>query len=107
MAKFNGKIGYATLEETSPGVWTETITERRYYGDVKKNTRVLQTSDQVNDNVGIANEISIVADPFAYQNFHSIRYVTYMGSLWKVKNIAVEYPRLLLTLGGLYNGEQA
>ena len=75
MAKFFGKIGYAVTTETEPGVWVEQITERSYYGDVIRNVRKLQTSDQVNDDINISNEISIVADPFAYQNFHSMRYV--------------------------------
>ena len=75
MAKFYGKIGYAVTIETEPGVWVDQIAERSYYGDVIRNVRKLQTSDQVNDDINISNEISIVADPFAYQNFHSMRYV--------------------------------
>ena len=104
MAKFFGKIGYAETSETKPGVWTETITEREYFGDVIRNTRRLQTADQINDNVTIANEISIVADQFAYQNFHAIRYVTFMGAKWKISNVEVQHPRLNLTLGDVYNG---
>lgn len=104
MAKFYGKIGYAVTTETEPGVWVEQITERSYYGDVIRNVRKLQTSDQVNDDINISNEISIVADPFAYQNFHSMRYVEYMGTRWKVRNIEVSYPRLILSVGGVYNG---
>lgn len=104
MAKFYGKIGYAVTTETEPGVWVEQITERSYYGDVIRNVRKLQTSDQVNDDINISNEISIVADPFAYQNFHSMRYVEYMGARWKVQSIEVSYPRLILSVGGVYNG---
>lgn len=104
MAKFFGKIGYAVTTETEPGVWVEQITERSYYGDVIRNVRKLQTSDQVNDDINISNEISIVADPFAYQNFHSMRYVEYMGTRWKVYSIEVSYPRLILSVGGVYNG---
>ena len=104
MAKFYGKIGYAVTTETEPGVWVEQITERSYYGDVIRNVRKLQTSDQVNDDINISNEISIVADPFAYQNFHSMLYVEYMGTRWKVQSIEVSYPRLILSVGGVYNG---
>lgn len=105
MAKFYGKIGYAVTEETAPGVWKEQITEREYYGDLIRNTRSLQSSGQLNDNINISNELSIVADPFANQNFHNMRYVEYMGTRWKISNVRVEYPRLILTLGGVYNGE--
>ena len=107
MAKFYGEIGYAVLEETAPGVWTEKIAKREYYGDLIRNTRNLQSSGQVNDNINISNEISIVADPFAMNNFHSMRYVNYMGANWKITGVEVKYPRLILTVGGVYNGETA
>lgn len=103
MPKWYGKIGYGVTEETSPGVWTEEIVERQYYGDIIRNLRRLETSDQVNDNVSVSNEISIVSDPYAFENFHSIRWVEFMGAKWKVSNIEVQYPRLVLSLGGVYN----
>jgi hypothetical protein len=104
MAKYYGKIGYAETVETAPGVWTEEITERTYFGDLIRNTRRLQSSDKVNDDINIANELSIVADPYAMNNFHTMRYAEFMGARWKVSTVEVQYPRLILTLGGLYNG---
>lgn len=104
MAKFYGKIGYGVMVETRPGIWEEQITEKDYSGDVLRNSRNLTPSTNLNDNISLSNEISIVADPFANQNFQSIRYVEYMGTLWKVSNVGVQYPRLLLTIGGVYNG---
>lgn len=104
MAKFYGKIGYAETVETAPGVWQEQITERDYFGDLIRNTRTAQSSNQLNDNINISNEISILADPFANQNFHLMRYVEYMGAKWKITNVEVQYPRLILTVGGVYNG---
>lgn len=103
MARWYGKIGFVETAETKPGVWSEQITERNYYGDLQRNTRRLQTSDKVNDDLNISNEISIVADPYANENFHAIRYADFMGNKWKVTNIEVQYPRLLLTLGGIWN----
>ena len=107
MAKYYGSVGFAESVETRPGVWIEEITERKYSGDLIKNVRRLQNSGQVNDNIDVANQISIVADPFAYSNFHSMRYVTFMGANWKITSVEVQYPRLILTIGGLYNGKQA
>lgn len=104
MNKFYGKIGYAISEETVPGIWVEQIVERSYYGDVIRNIRRLQSSENLNDNINVSNEISIVADAFANQNFHSMRYVEYMGTKWKVSSIEVKYPRLILSIGGVYNG---
>ena len=104
--KWFGAIGYADMIETKPGVWKEDIVEREYYGDMTRNTRRLQTSDQLNDNIDISNEISIVSDPYANENFHSMRYATYMGTKWKVTSVEVQYPRLILSLGGVFNGRQ-
>lgn len=104
MGKWFGKIGYAVTEETTPGVWVEQITERTYYGDIIHNTRRLQTSDKLNDDINVSNEISIVADPFARDNFHAMRYIEFMGTRWKVSSVEVQYPRLILSLGGVYNG---
>ena len=103
MAKWCGIIGYAEQVETTPGVWSEQITERKYYGDVIRNNRRLQSAGKLNDDINVGNEISIIADPFANNNFHSMRYVEFMGTKWKVTTVDVQYPRLILSLGGIYN----
>lgn len=104
MAKWFGKIGFATTVETAPGVWNEEIVSRDYYGDLIRNTRRLQSSsDKLNDDVNISNEISILADPYANENFHAMRYAEFMNAKWKISSVEVQYPRLILSLGGLYN----
>lgn len=105
MAKFYGKIGYAETVETEPGLYEEQIIERPYYGDLIRNTRKLQNSGGVNDDINISNQISIVADPYANEHFYSMRYVEFMGSKWKITDVEVCFPRLLLTVGGVYNAE--
>lgn len=105
MARYCGVIGYAETVETKPGIWDEVITERMYYGELLRNNRSLQAANQANDNISISNEISILADPYAYQNFHAIRYLEFMGTKWKVSNISVQDRRLVLTTGGIYNGD--
>lgn len=102
MAKFYGTVGFVKTVESAPGVWTEQIVERKYYGNVISRTRSLQ-SNGVNDNINISDEISIVADPFANENYFAIRFVEYIGAKWKVQSISVQFPRLNLSLGGLYN----
>lgn len=106
MAKWHGIIGYAVTRETRPGVWKEEITERCHVGELLQNTRRLQSSDQLNDDINISNEISIVASPFANENFHAMRYIVFMGTKWKITNVKVQYPRLILSLGGVYNDEK-
>jgi len=107
MAKWSGKVGFETTLETEPGIWKEKIIEKPYYGDVIRNARRLESSGVINDSVNISNEISFVADPYARENFHTIRYIEFMGTKWKVSNIDVQYPRLVLSIGGIYNGKQA
>lgn len=107
MAKFYGVIGFAETKETAPGVYTEQIVERSYFGDLTRNSRRLQSSEQLNDNINIANEISIVADPYANDHFHEMRYVEFQGARWKISNVEVKYPRLILTAGGVWNGKQS
>lgn len=104
MAKYYGKIGYIETKQTSPGVWEEVKEERYYDGDVIRNTRRWESNNNLNDNLNVSNQISIVADPYAYENFHSMRYAEWMGTLWKITEVEVLYPRLVLTIGGVYNG---
>ena len=103
MAKYYGSVGYEDTVETAPGIFVEHIVPRDYYGDIIRNNRKLENAGEVNDSINVSNQISIVADPYALENFWRIRYATFMGQKWKVKNVDVEFPRLILTLGGLYN----
>ena len=106
MSKYYGTIGYTKTIETTPGVWEETIIEKNYKGDVLRNTRRYESADKLNDNININNQISIIADSYAYENFFSMRYITWLGSKWKITNIEVQRPRLLLTIGGVYNDSE-
>lgn len=103
MTRWCGVIGYAETLEIEPGVWSEEFTERKYYGDLLRNSRRLQGSQQINDDINISNQISILADPYAVQHFHAIRYAELFGTKWKVSSVEVQYPRLILELGGIYN----
>lgn len=104
--KYYGKIGFGITEEVKPGVWKPQIIERQYSGDLMRNlSRNSESAQQVNDNLNLSNQISIVADPFAYQHFSEIRWLEFMGVKWKVSTVEVQYPRLIITTGGIYNGE--
>lgn len=106
MARYYGVVGYSETIETSPGVWIEQITERPYYGDVIKNTKRSEESN-INADIKVNNIISIVADPYAYEHFFSIRYISWMNVKWIVSTVEVLRPRLNLTLGGVYNEESS
>lgn len=103
MAKFSGKIGYIQMIEKKPGYWVENVIERPYYGDITRLLGGYQSSGNVNDNITLNNTISIVADPYANENFQHMRYVVFKGVKWKITNAEVQYPRIILTVGGKYN----
>jgi hypothetical protein len=105
--RFYGKVGYGETVETAPGVWKDVITEVAYYGNIVRNSRQLHDGLKVNDDLTVGNSISIVADAYAVEHFFAMRYVQWQGVLWVVSNVDVQGPRLLLTLGGVYNGPKA
>jgi hypothetical protein len=110
MAKFYGEIGFNTGTVESPadsGVWVDVIVEKLYFGDVIRNSRQLREGVKINDDLSVNNSISIVADPYAYENFFAMRYIRWMGTLWIVSTVDVQRPRLLLSLGGVYHGPTA
>lgn len=107
MAKFYGKVGFLRTEETAPDVYSETLTERPYKGDVIRNQKRYQSSEGLNDDVVLSNNISIVTDNYANENVFAIKYVLYKGVPWKVTNVEIQRPRIILTLGGKYNGQES
>lgn len=106
MPKFYGVIGFVrTVEEPeNSGVWVPLIEEREYAGNINNFYHKLDATNNVNDNVNISSQISIIADPYFYENIGYVRYVVFMGQKWKVSNIEPAFPRLIIDLGGLYNG---
>lgn len=104
MAKWYGKIGFAGTVETEPGIWEEGITERSYYGDIISNRWKRQNSGGVNDDINVTNDISVVADPYAVDHCSAMAYAEFMGAKWKITNVDVQYPRLIISVGGVWNG---
>ena len=109
MARFHGEVGYGTSieEPLGSGKWIDKITEFPYTGDVIRNTRALEDADKVNSDISVGNSISVVADEYALQHFFKIKYVRWAGVLWKVTTVEVRSPRLILSLGSVYNGPTA
>lgn len=104
MARFFGRVGYGDTVETAPGVHTDEIIERSYFGDVIRNARNLKQGENLNADLSVQNSISILADAYANDHFFAIRYVEWAGVLWTVSSVEVQSPRLLLRLGEVYNG---
>lgn len=106
MAKFFGEIGYGDSVETpaGSGIWVDEIVEYSYYGNVDRDSLRLSDGEQLNSNISVGNSISIVADEYANEHFHAIRYIRWAGTRWTVTSVEVRAPRLILTLGDVYNG---
>lgn len=106
MAKFYGEIGYAETVETpeDSGVWVDEVTEVVYSGDVIQNTRNLESGETLNSDISVQNRISVVADEYAIDHIFAIKYVRWAGALWTVTKVEVKSPRLILSLGSVYNG---
>ena len=109
MARFSGIIGFVTTvnSEDDPTFYKPETIERRYYGDVNRSSRRwTPNSEQVNDDLNISNQLSIVADKFMYENFSAMKYVIYMGAKWKITDVEITRPRMTITIGGLYHGDE-
>lgn len=109
--RFSGTVGYAEQAETIPGVWTDVITEYHYSGDVIRNNRHLGSPTLeppvTQGELALENSFSILADAHAYANFMNMRYISWEGTNWKITNIEVRRPRLILTVGGQWDGNTA
>jgi hypothetical protein len=104
MTRFHGRIGYGESTEVSPGVFVDVIVEYFYYGDVVRTSRVLRPGANVNPDLLGGNSISIVGNEYALEHFFAIRYVEWAGELWTVIDVEIQRPRLILSLGEVYNG---
>lgn len=104
MNRWYGKVGYIETVEIEPGIWEEKETVRSYYGELVRNSSKFRVSGDVNDDKDVSVELSIVADPYSSLHFHAIRYVEFGGTKWKVNTVEPKRPRLILSLGGEYNG---
>lgn len=103
MAKYYGKIGFGFNKEVKPGVWKDVIVEKPVYGDILQNYVRNENAQKVNEDFNISNRFSIVCDTYVFENLVSIKYITYLGTKWRVSSIDLQYPRLILTVGGVYN----
>jgi hypothetical protein len=107
MPKFHGRIGFGESVETSPGVYTDAISEQSYYGDIIRDSRQLQQATALNENILAGNSISIVGTVYALEHSFAIRYLEWAGELWTVTDVEIQRPRLVLRLGEVYNGPTA
>lgn len=101
--RFAGKIGFVRTVETEGSVWQEVCEEKRYKGDIVRDARRWEKPTEVNDNITVSNEITIVADKYLLSNYAFIKYVVLDRVKWKVNYIELNRPRIRLTIGGLYN----
>lgn len=105
MNKWCGKIGFTYTGEIEPGLWVENeIIERTYFGEIMSNKWKRQNSGNINDDINISNQISILADPYARNHVSTMTWIEFSHEKWKVMDVEVQYPRLIINMGGVYNG---
>ena len=102
--RYSGYIGFDESYEKDDGIWdTDHIIEMPYYGDVVRNIKRFSENEKINDDLNISNQFSIVANQYAFDGIGRMRYITFMNQKWKITSIEVQYPRLIISVGGLYN----
>lgn len=106
MGLFYGVVGFVETKEdpVGSGIWVDVPVERKYRGEIRRNTKRWERGEGLNSNLSISNTISIVADPYSNNHLNSIRYVRWLGGYWEVTDVDVDFPRLTLSIGGVYNG---
>ena len=104
MPKFFGKVGYAEVQMTAPGVYENVIVERELYGDVIRNSVNQQQGDQVIPEMTLGNSFRLVGDPYAYENMGNMVYICWGGTRWSISQVVDERPRLTIRPGGVYHG---
>lgn len=106
MARFCGEIGFGDTVEVAPGIWEDAIIVRKYFGSVLRNSIKSETGESVNNDPALSNSISIVGNDYAFAHLKTIRYIKFGGELWTIDSIEIQRPRLILSLGGVYNGPE-
>lgn len=106
MARFSGKIGFATTSESvsEPSVYEETITERKYTGFILTEYNNHNDKTTINTDVRLNMRFSIIMDPYTAQNINNLRYIEYMGTKWKISSVEVKLPGLIISIGDMWNG---
>lgn len=105
--RFAGEIGFSESVDRGDdtGVTINKIYRRPYYGDVLKNYRSWKENQfSTIGDITINNQISLVGDPFLFEHLQFMKFVIWMGRPWSVTSVDVEYPRLIISIGGVYNG---
>lgn len=104
MAKYSGLVGYVSQEETAPGVWIPTDKPRKMKGDIIRQSSSVQNDGKVNSDLSLNHRVSLVGDAYAFDNYYKIKWISIHGSKWEVDSVEIQRPRLIVTVGGLWNG---
>lgn len=105
MAKFTGLVGYVTQEEKVPGVWSPVSNPKTMKGDIIRQSSNNQNGDKVNDDITLGHRVSLIGDAYAFNNYFSLKWIELNGHKWEITSVELQRPRLIVTVGGLWNGE--
>lgn len=104
MSKFAGLVGYATQEETVPGVWSPVEKTVMMKGDVIRQSSSVQNDDKVNSDIALNHRVSLMGDSYAFDNYYNLKWIQLHGRKVEVSSVELQRPRLIVSVGGVYNG---
>lgn len=104
MTKYAGLVGYVVQEQTAPSVWTPVETPKRMKGDIIRQSASTQNDDKVNSDITLNHRVSLIGDAYAFSSYFNIRWIEIDGHKWEVTNVEVQRPRIIVSLGGPWNG---
>lgn len=105
MAKYAGLVGYVSLVESPPGVWNQVSNPKRMRGDIIRQSSSNQNGDKVNSDITLNHRVSLIGDAYSLGNYSDIKWIEIDGKKWEVNSIEIQRPRIIVTLGGVWNGD--
>ncbi len=104
MAKYAGLVCYVTQEEKVPGVWTPLENPVLMKGDIIRQSSNYQDNGKINSDISLNHRVSLVGDAYAFDNYYNIKWIMLDGRKWEVTSVEIQRPRIIVSIGGLWNG---
>lgn len=92
-------------KEVRPGVWKMQPEEVTHRAKLLTYNKDYDSGEEVNDDLKLRNRYEIVMKDKKL-DYQDMRYVIVKGTKWKVSALEFLEVRIIITLGGVYNGGQ-
>ena len=108
--RFHGYLGYEGPSVEDPpdsGIYKASVVERVHTGVIVKHRRNQDNATSINGVMSVNNDISIVGDPYALEHLHNLKYIRWNNVCWTVTSVETDTPRIIVSIGEVYNGAKA